>query len=113
MHVLAMANAAIEDVFREILSNPNAMLKAFAVMALQFAVGVAFGYFAVRALKYILALVSLIMLLTYATPFIAPIAISVSDLIEIAEKLLPLFVVSTGPLLVGVAVGGVIGLLRR
>jgi hypothetical protein len=107
------ANTTIESVLRGLLSNPDAGVKAFMVMALQFAVGVAFGYFAVRALKYILALVSLIMLLTYATPLIAPIAISVSDLIEIAEKLLPLFVVSTGPFLVGVVVGSAIGLLRR
>jgi len=107
------ANTTIESVLRDLLSNPNAMLKAFAVMALQFAVGVAFGYFAVRALKYILALVGLVVLLSYITPLLSPIPISTSELIEVAKRLLPLFTLSIGPFMVGVVVGGLVGLLKR
>jgi uncharacterized membrane protein (Fun14 family) len=110
---MAIANASIESVVRMLLSNPDVVVKSFAVMIIQFIVGAAFGYFAVRALKYILVLIGLTLLLSYITTIISPIPISTDSLLQVAKALLPIFTLSTGPFLAGVIVGGMIGLFRR
>jgi uncharacterized membrane protein (Fun14 family) len=109
---MAIANASIESVVRMLLSNPDVVVKSFAVMIIQFIVGVAFGYFAVRALKYILALIGLTLLLSYITAIVSPIPIDMNILTQVAKALLPILTLSTIPFLVGMIVGGVIGLLR-
>jgi uncharacterized membrane protein (Fun14 family) len=110
---MAIANASIESVVRMLLSNPDVVVKSFAVMIIQFIVGAVFGYFAVRALKYILALIGLTLLLSYVTTIISPIPISADSLLQVAKTLLPIFTLSTGPFLAGVIIGGMIGLFRR
>jgi uncharacterized membrane protein (Fun14 family) len=110
---MAIANASIESVVRMLLSNPDVVVKSFAVMIIQFIVGAVFGYFAVRALKYILALIGLTLLLSYVTTIISPIPISTDSLLQVAKTLLPIFTLSTGPFLAGVIIGGMIGLFRR
>ena len=110
---MAIANASIESVVRMLLSNPDVVVKSFAVMVAQFIVGAIFGYLASRALKYILALIGLTILLSYITAVVSPIPISMDSLISAAKALLPIFTLSTGPFLAGVIVGGVIGLFRR
>jgi len=110
---MAIANASIESVVRMLLSNPDVVVKSFAVMVIQFIVGAVFGYFAVRALKYILALIGLTLLLSYVTTIISPIPISTDSLLQVAKTLLPIFTLSTGPFLAGVIIGGMIGLFRR
>ena len=110
---MAIANASIESVVRMLLSNPDVVVKSFAVMIMQFIVGAVFGYFAVRALKYILALIGLTLLLSYVTTIISPIPISTDSLLQVAKTLLPIFTLSTGPFLAGVIIGGMIGLFRR
>lgn len=110
---MAITNTSIENVVRMLLSNPDVVVKGFAVMIMQFIVGAVFGYFAVRALKYILALIGLTLLLSYITTIVSPILISMDSLISAAKALLPIFTLSTGPFLAGVIVGGVIGLFRR
>jgi uncharacterized membrane protein (Fun14 family) len=110
---MSVANATVEEVVKIILSNPDAAVKSFAVVAVQFLIGVAFGYVAVRALKYILALIGLMLLLSYITTIVSPIPINMDSLISAAKALLPIFTLSTGPFLAGVIVGGMIGLFRR
>jgi uncharacterized membrane protein (Fun14 family) len=104
---------ATEELLRVFLSNPDTAVKSFAVVAVQFLIGVAFGYIAVRALKYILALIGLTLLLSYITSLVSPVPIDVDALINVAKVLLPLFTLSTGPFLAGIIVGGVIGLLKK
>jgi uncharacterized membrane protein (Fun14 family) len=106
---MVAANATVEEVIKLILSSPNTAVKGFAVMATQFLIGVAFGYLAARALKYILALIGLTLLLSYITSLASPVPIDINA----AKALLPLFTLSTGPFLAGVIVGGVIGLLKK
>jgi uncharacterized membrane protein (Fun14 family) len=110
---IAITNTSIENTVRMLLSNPDVVVKSFAVMVVQFIVGAAFGYLASRALKYILALIGLTLLLSYITTIVSPIPISMDSLISAAKALLPIFTLSTGPFLAGVIVGGVIGLFRR
>jgi len=110
---MSVTNTTVEEVIKIILSNPDTAVKSFMRVALQFIVGVVFGYFAVRALKYILALIGLALLLSYITTIVSPIPISMDSLISVAKALLPIFTLSTGPFLAGVIVGGVIGLFRR
>jgi uncharacterized membrane protein (Fun14 family) len=82
-------------------------------VAVQFLIGVAFGYIAVRALKYILALIGLTLLLSYITSLVSPVPIDINALANAAKALLPLFTLSTGPLLAGVVVGGLIALFKK
>jgi uncharacterized membrane protein (Fun14 family) len=110
---MSVVNATVEEAVKIILSNPDTAVKSFAVAAVQFLIGVAFGYVAVRALKYILALIGLTMLLSYITSLVSPVPIDVDALINVAKVLLPLFTLSTGPFLAGIIVGGVIGLLKK
>ena len=110
---MAVANATVEEVIKIILSNPDTSVKSFAVVAVQFLVGVAFGYIAVRALKYILALIGLTLLLSYITSLVSPVPIDINALANAAKALLPLFTLSTGPLLAGVVVGGLIALFKK
>jgi len=107
------ASIATEELLRAFLNNPDTAVKGFAVAAVQFLVGVAFGYIAVRALKYILALIGLTLLLSYITSLVSPVPIDTNALANAAKALLPLFTLSTGPFLAGVIVGGVIGLLKK
>jgi len=111
--LLSSVSTAIEELLRGVLNNPDTAVKGFAVAAVQFLVGVAFGYIAVRALKYILALIGLTMLLSYITSLVSPVPIDINALANAAKALLPLFTLSTGPFLAGVIVGGVIGLLKK
>jgi len=110
---MAITNSSLENAVRMLLNNPDIAVKSFAVMVIQFIVGAVFGYFAVRALKYILALIGLTILLSYITVFVSPIPITIDSLLQAAKILLPIFTLSTGPFLAGVVVGGVIGLFRR
>jgi uncharacterized membrane protein (Fun14 family) len=110
---MSVVNATVEEVVKIILSNPDAAVKSFAVVATQFLIGVAFGYLVARALKYILALIGLIVLLSYITLFISPVPIDVNTLVQVAKALLPLFTLSTGPFLAGVIVGGLIALFKK
>jgi uncharacterized membrane protein (Fun14 family) len=110
---MVITNTSIESVVRMLLSNPDVVVKGFAVMVMQFIVGAVFGYFAVKALKYILALIGLTILLSYVTAIISPIPISTDLLMQAVKILLPIFTLSTGPFLTSVIVGGVIGLFMR
>jgi uncharacterized membrane protein (Fun14 family) len=110
---MAVTSTSIENALKILLSNPDIAVKGFVVAGMQFIVGAIFGYFAVRALKYILALIGLTLLLSYVTTIISPIPISTDSLLQVAKTLLPIFTLSTGPFLVGVIVGGMIGLFRR
>jgi uncharacterized membrane protein (Fun14 family) len=110
---MVAANATVEEAIELILSSPNTAVKGFAVMATQFLIGIAFGYLAARALKYILALIGLTLLLSYITLLASPVPIDINALVQAAKALLPIFTLSTGPFLAGVVVGGVIGLFRR
>jgi uncharacterized membrane protein (Fun14 family) len=110
---MAVTNTSIENAVRMLLNNPDIAVKSFAVAGLQFIVGVIFGYLAVKALKYILALIGLMLLLSYITTIVSPIPISMDSLISATKALLPIFTLSTGPFLAGVIVGGMIGLFRR
>jgi len=110
---MVTVNATVEEVIKLILSSPNTAVKGFAVAAVQFLIGVAFGYLVARALKYILALIGLIVLLSYITSFISPVPIDVNTLVQVAKALLPLFTLSTGPFLAGVIVGGLIALFKK
>jgi uncharacterized membrane protein (Fun14 family) len=104
---------ATEELLRVFLSNPDTAVKSFAVVAAQFLIGVAFGYVAVRALKYILALIGLTLLLSYITSLVSPVPIDINALVQAAKALLPLFTLSTGPFLAGVVVGGLIALFKK
>jgi uncharacterized membrane protein (Fun14 family) len=106
-------NATIEELLRGVLNSPDVAVKSFAVVAVQFLIGIAFGYVAVRALKYILALIGLILLLSYITSLVSPVPIDINSLVQAAKALLPLFTLSTIPFLAGIIVGGVIGLLKK
>jgi len=106
-------STAIEELLRGVLSSPDTAVKSFAVAAVQFLIGIAFGYLAARALKYILALIGLTLLLSYITSLASPVPIDINALVQAAKALLPLFTLSTGPFLAGVIVGGVIGLLKK
>jgi len=110
---MAITNSSLENAVRMLLNNPDIAIKSIAIMIIQFIVGAVYGYLAVRALKYILALIGLTVLLSYVTMFVSPIPITIDSLLQAAKILLPLFTLSTGPFLVGVVVGGVIGLFRR
>jgi uncharacterized membrane protein (Fun14 family) len=110
---MSVVNATVEEVVKIILSNPDTAVKSFAVVAVQFLIGVAFGYIAVRALKYILALIGLTLLLSYITSLASPVPIDISALVQAARALLPLFTLSTGPFLAGVVVGGLIALFKK
>jgi len=110
---MAVANTSIENAVRMLLNNPDIAVKSFAVAGLQFIVGVIFGYLAVEALKYILALIGLTLLLSYITTTASPIPISMDSLIIATKTLLPISTLSTGPFLAGVIVGGMIELFRR
>jgi uncharacterized membrane protein (Fun14 family) len=85
---MAVANATVEEVVKIILSNPDTAVKSFAVVAVQFLIGVAFGYIAVRALKYILALIGLTLLLSYITSLVSPVPIDINALANAAKALL-------------------------
>jgi len=110
---MSVVNATVEEVVKIILSNPDTAVKSFAVVAVQFLIGVAFGYIAVRALKYILALIGLTLLLSYITSLVSPLPIDINALVSAAKALLPLFTLSTGPFLAGVVVGGLIALFKK
>jgi undecaprenyl pyrophosphate phosphatase UppP len=80
---MAITNAttAIERAMRMLVSNPDLAVKGFAIMVVQFVVDVIFSYFAVRALKRILALIDLTLLLSYITAVVSPIPIDMGALL--------------------------------
>jgi hypothetical protein len=45
---MSVTNTTVEEVIKIILSNPGTVVEAIMIAALQFIVGVVFGYFAVR-----------------------------------------------------------------
>jgi uncharacterized membrane protein (Fun14 family) len=106
-------STAIEELLRGALSSPDTAVKGFAVAAVQFLIGVAFGYVAARAMKYILALIGLTLLLSYISSLVSPVPIDINALVQAAKALLPLFTLSTGPFLAGVIVGGLIALFKK
>ncbi|MCC6055992.1 MAG: hypothetical protein LM583_04890 [Desulfurococcaceae archaeon] len=81
---MAITNAttAIERAMRMLVSRPDLAVKGFAIMVVQFVVGVIFSYFAVRALKRILALIDLTLLLSYITAVVSPIPIDMGALLQ-------------------------------
>jgi glucan phosphoethanolaminetransferase (alkaline phosphatase superfamily) len=103
------------DILSTVLSNPQ----SYAVMALQFLLGLALGYIAVKALKYILAFIAILALGTFLSVW--SLGTSPQDVLKnigttveaIKSLAVALGLMTIGPVAIGFIVGALVALLRK
>jgi hypothetical protein len=102
-------------VVEAVLANPQ----SYAIMVLQFLLGLALGYISVKALKYILAFIAILALGTFlsiwslgTTP--QDVLKNVGIAIDAAKGLaIVLGLMTVGPVSIGFIVGAIIALLKK
>ncbi|OYT46460.1 MAG: hypothetical protein B6U85_07515 [Desulfurococcales archaeon ex4484_42] len=109
----------IEDIIGEALKNP----KVLVALVIQFALGLALGYVSVKALKYILAFIGILVLGSVLSvwslggsveDFIANLGMQAQQLLPVIKNFLTtLGLLTVGPVSIGFIIGILIALARR
>ena len=109
----------IEDIIGEALKNP----KILVALVIQFALGLALGYVSVKALKYILAFIGILVLGSVLSvwslggsveDFIANLGVQAQQLLPVIKNFLTtLGLLTVGPVSVGFIIGILIALAKK
>jgi len=118
MAVLAMSTPAgltIEEIITSILTQPQAI----AVIAIQFFLGLALGYVSIKALKYILAFIAILVLGTFLSVWsLGTSPTEVLTQLGLAAEAIKKFaailgLMTVGPVSIGFIIGAILGLIRK
>ncbi|MGC8982747.1 MAG: hypothetical protein ACP5KA_03210 [Desulfurococcaceae archaeon] len=115
MYYMQLASGFLTDVLQQIASNPATLI----VVLVQFLLGVGLGYVSVKALKYVLAFIALLVLGSLLS--IWSLSISPEELlktlgitVEAVKRLATLLgLLTIGPVSLGFIIGVLIGLFRK
>ncbi len=109
----------IEDIISEALKNP----KVLVTLAIQFGLGLALGYVSVKALKYILAFIGILVLGSVLSvwslggsveDFMANLGYQAQQLLPVIKNFLAtLGLLTVGPVSIGFIIGILLGLTRK
>jgi len=113
----------ISSTFSEVLSIALSNPKVLAVMIIQFLLGLGLGYFSVKALKYILALIAILALGSMLSVwslggslegFMTSLGTQVQFVIPLIMNILTtLGIMTVGPISIGFIIGVIIGAIRK
>jgi hypothetical protein len=115
VYYMQLASGFLTDVLQQIASNPATLI----VVLVQFLLGVGLGYVSVKALKYVLAFIALLVLGSLLS--IWSLSISPEELlktlgitVEAVKRLATLLgLLTIGPVSLGFIIGVLIGLFRK
>ena len=112
-------NESLPEFISNALSNPKVLI----AIGVQFALGLALGYFSVKVLKYILALVGVLILGSILSVWslggdinelISSIGVEVQKVLPLIKSIISaLGILTIGPVAVGFLVGVIIGSIRK
>ena len=113
------ANESLPEFISNALSNPKVLI----AIGIQFALGLALGYFSVKVLKYILALIGVLILGSILSAWslggninelISSIGVEVQKVLPLIKSVVSaLGIFTIGPVAVGFLIGVIIGSTRK
>jgi len=113
------ANESLPEFISNALSNPKVLI----AIGIQFALGLALGYFSVKVLKYILALIGVLILGSILSVWslggninelISSIGVEVQKVLPLIKRVVSaLGIFTIGPVAVGFLIGLIIGSTRK
>ncbi len=106
---------SINEMLASALSDPQTAI----VIAIQFFLGLALGYISIKAIKYILAFIAILILGTFLSVWslgtsTAEVFRTISNVIEVAKSFaIMLGLLTIGPISIGFIIGAVVALIKK
>ncbi|MCS7111717.1 MAG: hypothetical protein N3E36_07365 [Sulfolobales archaeon] len=105
----------VSEILVHALSDP----RNFIVILIQFFLGLALGYISIRAIKYVLAFIAILILGSFLSVWslgtsTVEVFKSISDIIEVAKNFaVVLGLLTVGPISIGFVIGAIVALVKR
>jgi len=114
-----LSGVSVEDIISEALKNPKILI----ALIIQFALGLGLGYVSVKALKYILAFIGILVLGSVLSvwslggsveDFIANLGVQAQQLLPVIKNFLTtLGLLTVGPVSIGFIIGILLALVKK